>query len=102
MIALRLAASVALLGLSAAGMQAQEKKAAAKGIDRATVAAYEKLGAVYGGWVIRDDEWGFLKGEKSAEAGLPGFAFSAFPKSELPEVAVPFGLRLVAAEDSQL
>src|SRR5438067_456040 len=102
MTALRLAASVALLTLSAAGMQAQEKKAAAKGIDRPTVAAYERLGAVYGGWVIRDDEWGFLQGERSAEEGLPGFAFSAFPKSELPQVAVPFGLSFRSADDSQL
>src|SRR4051812_5049148 len=40
-----------LLALSASRGQGQETKPDTKGIDAATVAAYEKLGARYGGWV---------------------------------------------------
>jgi internalin A len=76
--------------------QGQVKKSPAKGIDAATVAAYEKLGAVYGGWT--KSNLGFQIGQKHAEEGLPGFAFfETFPKVKLPEVAVPFGLELSMA-----
>ena len=44
------ASCVALAALVAAPAHGQEKKAVGKGIDPATVAAYEKLGAIYGGW----------------------------------------------------
>ena len=59
-----------------------------KAIDRSTIARYEKLGAVYGGFV--ND--GFQAGREKAENNLPGFQFRQFPKAELPQVDVPFGL----------
>src|SRR5579862_6048837 len=66
----------------------------AKGIERNTVDAYEKRGAVYGGWVKQDLRTLFQEGRESADNGLPGFRFRTFPRSKLPEVEVPFGLDL--------
>jgi Leucine-rich repeat (LRR) protein len=62
-----------------------------QGLDAATVAAYEKLGAIYGtmGTVAP-----FRKGREKEEKGLPGFRFLSFPKAKLPEVGAPFGLDL--------
>jgi hypothetical protein len=40
--------------LCASAATGQVKSPPAKGIDAATVAAYEKLGALYGGWVDND------------------------------------------------
>ena len=45
------------------------------------MAAYQKLGGVYG-------EWG-----KEGKV-MPGFIFRTFPKTRLPQVAVPFVLDL--------
>src|SRR5258708_4870904 len=86
----------AFLVLSGAVVQAQEKRATGKGIDAATVAAYEKLGAEYGGWVKEDAFFSFKPGRKRAEDGLPGFRiYGPLPiTGTLPEVAVPFGLDL--------
>src|ERR1017187_1790275 len=85
---------VVLLALSAPSALGKEKQPAGKGIDAATVAAYEKLGAEYGGWVKTEYGFRFQAGRDHAEKGLPGFRFvNVFPM-ELPEVAVPFGLDL--------
>jgi hypothetical protein len=66
-----------------------------KGIDAATVAAYEKEGARYGGWVKHERGTFFHPGRDAAEKGLPGFTFDGgFPYSKLPDVAVPFGLKM--------
>jgi hypothetical protein len=83
-----------LLALSAASVHGQATKAPAKGIDAETVAAYEKLGAVYGGWRNNVPMTWFLGGREKAEQGLPGFRFDALPNSKLPAIAVPFGLHL--------
>src|SRR5690349_2837153 len=88
--------SVCLLCVSALSTPAygQDKKSAGKGIDPATVAAYEKLGAVYGGW--RDGKIVFERGPAAAAAGLPGFRFPADFKGKLPKVNVPFALEFAA------
>ncbi len=64
----------------------------AKGIDPVTVAAYERLGATYGGWAKGDPSFGFQAGRRFAEEGLPGFRFAVYPKEKPPNVVVPFGL----------
>jgi hypothetical protein len=67
-------------------------------IDKETIAAYEKLGAVYGGFEA--DEFGsvvFSAGAEVASEGLPGFRFIELPNGKLPrlpDVKVPFGLDL--------
>jgi hypothetical protein len=65
-----------------------------KGIDQETIAAYAKLGGAYGGWI--GNNFGLQEGEESAKEGLTGFKFArgTFPKTKLPEVAVPFALDL--------
>jgi Leucine-rich repeat (LRR) protein len=83
---------VVLLAFAATAVQGQEKKVAGNGIDAATVAAYEKLGAIYGGWAKGDVDRLFQAGQKHAEEGVPGFLFRTFPKSKFPTVDVPFGL----------
>ena len=83
-----------LLTLATASGRGQENKGTGKGIDAETVAAYEKLGAVYGGWVKLYSYTYFKVGSEHAQKGLPGFQFPTFPSSKLPEVAVPFGLDL--------
>ena len=107
-------AALGVPGLPAAGTPAQGREAPkpAKGeakadqdkqpartipryIDPATVAAYEKLGAVYGGYVQTDDSFFiFREGRENAEKGVPGFRFKQTPRGKLPEVAVPFFLDL--------
>ncbi len=73
-----------------------------KPIDRETVAAYEKLGARYGGFEVRAfGRITFWPGKKSAAKWLPGFAIvpakdGTLPK--LPPVQVPFGLDLYSTE----
>src|SRR4051812_5856537 len=85
----------AWLALSATAAHGQEKKVLSKGIDAVTIAAYEKLGAEYGGWPKDSVSGDFQPGRKQAEGGLPGFRFNyTFPKTNLPEVAIPFGLDL--------
>jgi hypothetical protein len=67
-------------------------------IDDETIAAYEKLGAVYGGFMAGGRIVGFLPfipGAEGASKGVPGFWFIELPKDRLknlPEVKVPFGL----------
>src|SRR5262245_20878550 len=80
----------------------KEKKPVAKGIEVATVAAYEKLGFHYGGWV--DDEWGltFRRGAEHAERGIPGFSLSNWRMTPLPEVAGPFGFHAMGLTDKGL
>jgi hypothetical protein len=77
------------------GTHPGDKEKPPQGIDAATVAAYEKLGAVYGGWEKNETGtiW-FQPGREHAEKGLPGFRFAIFPQARLPEVAIPFGLDL--------
>ncbi len=82
-----------LLALSVASVHGDEPKATGKGIDAETVAAYEKLGADYGGWV-KQESLQFQTGRDAAERGLPGFRFYSNPITKLPQVAVPFGLAL--------
>jgi len=81
--------------LSANSAHSQGKKSAAKDIDAATVAAYEKLGASHG-WLLKGDifGFGFLPTRENEKKLLPGFCFKTFPKAKLPEVTVPFGLDL--------
>ncbi len=93
-----------LLGLLAIPAQGRETKTAARGVDAATVAAYESLGAVYGGWDKKTPLTQFLPGREQAEKGVPIFRFTRPLPPRLPEVAVPFGLDLtpIAVAESQL
>jgi hypothetical protein len=81
--------------LGAAPVPADEPKHAA--IDDATIAAYEKLGARYGGFIVSRDGWiEFEQGKDAAAKHLPGFRFR-LPKEgnlpgPLPAVGVQFGL----------
>ena len=68
-----------------------------KPVDSETIAAYEKLGAEYGGFVVdREGAFLFFSGKEEAANWLPGFRFQKtlddgkLPK--LPPVQVPFGL----------
>jgi Leucine-rich repeat (LRR) protein len=72
-----------------------------QGIDPATVAAYERLGAIYGtmGPLPALD---FHIGRDQAEKGLPGFRFLFAPPAKLPQVAVPFGLDLPTTTAAEL
>jgi hypothetical protein len=72
------------------------------------VAAYEKLGARYGGWVKGPDDsrfniYDFARGSKQAEKGLPGFVI---PESKtqfsFPQVSVPFALDLTGSREVRL
>jgi len=76
---------------------AQERKPEGRGIDPASVAAYEKLGATYGGLVDGVFGFYFQEGPAAAATGLPTFQFQRDPKAKLPTVSVPFGLDLVPA-----
>jgi hypothetical protein len=84
------------LALPPAHGQPGAKKA--EGVDASTVAAYEKLGGVYGGVV--KDRFGsprFEAGKEAASQGLPGFRFYSLADGEvrnLPQVGVPFALDL--------
>src|SRR5947209_8175992 len=92
---------IALFALAAA--PAQEKQAVGKGIDAATVAAYEKLGATYGGW--EKHKFGFVvfkPGQVATVEGLPGFRFTSRPKAKLPAISVPFGLAFRSITDAGL
>jgi hypothetical protein len=106
-----------LLALSACNREGQQQPDPApprrvtvrpvyQGLDAATVAAYEKLGATYGtmptGYVPfrpgldqpETYKFQFRAGRNPAEKGLPGFRFRFIPQAKLPEVAAPFGLHL--------
>ena len=68
-----------------AGTQAQETKPLHKGVDPATVAAYEKLGAAYGAMTkTRSRSKTFLVGTEIAQGDLPAFKFKHGPKAKLP------------------
>ena len=84
---------ISLFLIVPAATLAQEKKRAGKGIDPTTVAAYEKLGATYGG-MEGSFHLIFREGQPAAETGLPAFLFRKDPKAKLPDVSVPFGLAL--------
>ena len=74
-------------------------------IDEDTIVAYQKLGAVYGGFktsglgVIE-----FYTGEEAAKSSLPGFRFDKLPKDGLPRLRnanVPFeALRATLCQSS--
>jgi hypothetical protein len=60
-------------------------------IDGDTIAAYEKLGAEYGG--IKIALWiDFTKGKEAAAKELPGFHFAALPDGGLPGLLPPVGV----------
>jgi hypothetical protein len=59
-----------------------------KDIDPATIAAYERLGAIH----IKMGTGPLDFENNNAEKGLPGFRFAWLPQSKLPEVSVPFCL----------
>ena len=69
-----------------------------KPIDRATIAAYEKLGAKYS--TLKVDEYGNVIYD--AVDGLPGFTFERLPDEKLPPVGVPFYLGCHKAADGEL
>jgi hypothetical protein len=81
---------------------AQPKAKKAEGIDARTVAAYEKLGARYGGAVKTGSLTSvslqhFEAGKEAATKGLPGFRVSPLADGKfphLPKVSVPFALDL--------
>jgi internalin A len=89
---------ITVFAMSATAVQGQEKQAAGKGIDAATVAAYEKLGAKYGGWVVNTNSKAFYPGQQHAEKGMPGFFLRPFPNTKLPDVSVAFCLHLGGPE----
>jgi hypothetical protein len=66
-----------------------------RSIDPETIAAYEKLGAKYGGFV--DDGFGrvmFSPGKEAADKGLPGFYIRSLKNRllfKLPPIQVPVG-----------
>ena len=72
------------------------RAAKCKPIDPATIAAYEKLGAEYGGFEVTDfAHVDFLPGEEAAAKGLPGFNINKKRDANLPKlppVRVSFGL----------
>jgi RNA polymerase sigma factor (sigma-70 family) len=68
-----------------------------KPIEAATIAAYEKLGAKYGGFETFESAMiSFTPGEQAAVNGVPGFCFiGELPEGKLPKlppVMTPFGL----------
>ena len=87
-----LGVSLLLLTLSATCAVGQDKKPAAKEIDAATIAAYEKLGAEYVRW---EKFYLYAQVPETAHEGLPDFQFRGFPEGKLPDVAVPFALEIL-------
>jgi internalin A len=68
-----------------------------KPIDPETIAAYEKLGGIHGGFELEDDvDCKLVPGKAADGKHLPGFQFvsSDGPLPKLPPVNVPFGLYL--------
>jgi hypothetical protein len=87
------------LTLATGHLQAQEVKKATKRIDAATIAAYEKLGARYGG-LVEDRGTVFRWGQAAADEGIPAFSFGTEPRSNLPDANLPFGLQLRDMSDA--
>src|SRR5438874_2621672 len=89
---------LALLPLMVQAADAQPKAEKAEGIDARTVAAYQKLGARYGGVVKRRSGFPqFNEGKEAARKGLPGFRLSSLADGKLPrlpQVSIPFALDL--------
>src|SRR3974390_912463 len=71
---------------------AQGQKQAGKGIAADTVAAYEKLGAIYGSFDNGHLGMGFVPGKVAAESSLPTFCFPGDLPPNLPDAGVPFGI----------
>ena len=90
---------IALVAVSwfTAATHAQERQPR-KGIDAATVAAYENSGRVR----RVGDSWHLWPGQMAAEQFLPGFSFKDGPPAKLPAVAVPFGLSIGNLRDGSL
>jgi hypothetical protein len=92
----RLLSTILFLSCPLVALQAQEPKY--KSIDAETIAAYEKLGATYGGFrPIKPFVTEFVAGEEAAAKGLPGFRLNLLVEytiPKLPPVKVPFGLDL--------
>lgn len=68
------------------------------GIDAPTIAAYQKIGGIYGGWHPKEPFQDFQPGANNAEEGLPGFQVFKFPVADYPPVTVPFGLNFKESE----
>ena len=93
----------AALSVWATAAEAQDKKFAGRGIDPKIVAAYEKLGGKYGGWVTQRIAGSNIKrfefGAAAAKARLPGFFFATelntkppIFRDTFPDPGVPFGI----------
>src|SRR5262245_59873271 len=86
---------IGYLGLLPCSLHAQEKFTG-KGIDPATVAAFNKAGWRYGGWTKNPRDGGVVFRNYSRN-GHPGFSLPPDVrygvKNKPPEVASPFGLR---------
>jgi hypothetical protein len=94
---------VLLLGWAAVVAQPDPAEKPRKGIDPETIAAYRKLGGMYGGWLKgRDEIWDFQPKPEIAQRGVPGFRFYGSLKEKLPAVEVPFGLELPHVKDADL
>ncbi|MCE9567098.1 MAG: hypothetical protein K8U57_34275 [Planctomycetes bacterium] len=77
---------------------AQDQSPQHKPIDKATIAAYEKLGGSYGlmfrgEWDPRGRRW-FMGLPKDVPEGIPGLIFETPPGTKYPDVDVPFSLML--------
>lgn len=74
--------------------QTQEKKETPVGVDAATIAAYEKLGARYGAFAMTKMGWMAFKVGKDAivPGAIPAFQFEVFPAKKLPSPGVNFAL----------
>ena len=78
-----------VISVAVSGVQAQDAKRLGKGINPATIAAYQKLGAVYGGIrQFNEFHFEFLAGKDNATKYLPAFHFAEDPKTDLPDVDV--------------
>jgi hypothetical protein len=82
--------------------QAQQKKAAGKGIEAATVTAYMDLGATYGGFETNGETSSFAGGAPDLKRMQPGFFFPRMPKGKLPPVDVPFALGFGSVKGAEL
>src|SRR4051812_12029369 len=94
---IRQACGLALFGIliAAPSTLGQQDDPVRKGIDPATVVAWEKLGARYHTKIgVYISLWQWLPAEVPIDKDLPGFGFWSLPKARLPDVAVPFGLDL--------
>ena len=75
---------------------------ARKRIAPSMVAEYEKMGAVYGGFIEGSISVDFERGKEAAKTGVPGFEFPAESKENLPDPGIPFGLKFSVITDPGL